>query len=144
MSQSEVQENSVRREGNHHRQKQSIDRRQGLRGLERSVYTARANRNSLGDRHLSIGIAFVGGCIAVFLLWEFVVQLVKNPNLLPILVAWGILVMVVVLTIVAVQRLSTRMPRHPWPPGCAGTLLRDARKPGSTIPSQSPRFSSHR
>ena len=115
MSRTGVEENTlgvaVGREGRHRQTKQRADFRRSFRRPERTVNMARANQDGLGGRHLGIGLTLSGGCIAVFLFWRFMLQWQEHPAPLPSLIAWVVLTAATVLTFVAVQILSTRIPR---------------------------------
>jgi hypothetical protein len=89
----------------------SAEHRRSARHLGRTARATRLDQNGLGGRHLSIGMAFSGGFITLFLFWRFAVQWSSYPNPYPTLGAWAILVALMTLAALRYRVVTPRLPR---------------------------------
>jgi hypothetical protein len=103
------------REGRHSTPNGGRNRRQAFRRPERTIKTARANQNSLGGRHLAIGMMLTGAVAAIFLFWRFAIQWVLYPTPVLSFLAWVLFVAMVVGTIVVLQRRTPPVPAWLFP-----------------------------
>lgn len=89
---------------------QRLARQRSFRRPQRTVDATRATKDGLGGRHLGFGLTLSSGFVALFLLWRFAMQWDSYPSPVPTLIAWIILLLATVSTLVLIQRLSNRMP----------------------------------